>query len=180
MTDKSELLKKLLLLAEQGVGGEAENAKRMAEDIAKKYNVDLNEYEKIWLPKLNSSKRDIMDIAATMCGSMFAKKGHNWFLLGKHNALALDCYYYLCGLIPKEHRKDAAYIHGFAMGLRERLKDELGWVDGQKEVKLMVEALDVNLKAGRKVSASSKGYDHAKEVSLHRQADSKTKLLSSK
>lgn len=180
MTDKRELLIKLLELAAKGVGGEAENAKKMAEAIAKKYNVDMNEYTKIAVPKFNAAKRSIMNVASCMCGCLFFKNGYHWYLLGKHSQLALDCYYYLCSLLPKEHRKDSTFLHGFAGGLMERLQQEPGWVDNMTEIDLIKESIGGCETKTRSYRGSQAGYDHSKKVSLHRQAESKTRLLTSK
>lgn len=168
MTDKTELLKKLLELASRGVGGEAENARKMAEAIAKKYGIEINEYRKIATPKLNASKRDIMAVATTMCGCLLFKNGYYWYILGKHVDLAIDCYYYLCSLLPTEFRKNSKYIHSFAAGLRERLQDEPGWVDNIREINLISETLGCKV-SERSVKGDARGYDQAKKVSLRRQ-----------
>ena len=174
--NKADLLQKLLNLAEQGVGGEAENAKELAKQIASKYNIDLNEYKRIAIPKLNAAKRRVMNIAAIMCGCLLLKRGYHWYLLGKHCNLALDCYYYLCGLVPKEHRKDSSFIHGFASGLYERMRDEPGWVDGEKEVQVIIDTLEPKA-LSRNYKGTMEGYEEAMKANLHRQADNKTKLL---
>lgn len=177
MTDKTELLKKLLELASRGVGGEAENAKKMAEAIAKKYGIETNEYRKIATPKLNASKRDIMDVAATMCGCLLFKNGYYWYILGKHVDLAMDCYYYLCSLLPTEFRKNSKYIHSFAAGLRERLQDEPGWVDNIRAINLISETLGCKV-SEKAVKGDARGYNQAQKVSLRRQANgSGPKLL---
>lgn len=173
---KEALLQKLLELAERGVGGEAENAKEMARMIMEKYNLDGNEYHKIAIPKLNRAKRQLMRIAAQMCGCSLFKKGYNYIMVGKQTGLALDCYYYLCGCIPKEHRKDSQYIYGFTSALEERLAVEPGWVDTNLECQLIDETLGL-IPQEWKARASKSGYDKGKEVSLNRQASHKTKYL---
>lgn len=178
--DKRELLLKLLSLADRGVGGEAENAKRMAESIAKKYNVDLNEYKRVALPKLNSAKKDLMVVAANMCGCVLYSNRHNRFLLGKHCDLALDCYYYLLGLIPKEHKKDSAFIHSYAGVLMQRLVTEPGWVDIEKEIKIIDSTLNFPEAIVRKVAGSNEGAVFGSQVSLRRQADNKTRYIERK
>lgn len=173
---KEALLQKLLELAERGVGGEAENAKEMARMIMEKYNLDGNEYHKIATPKLNRAKRQLMAVAAKMCGCCLFKSGYNYMMIGKQTGLALDCYYYLCGCIPKEHRKDSQYIYGFTMALEERLAVESGWVDTNQEYQLIEETLGLISKA-RRVGVNMSGYDKGKEISLNRQAGHKTKYL---
>lgn len=173
---KEALLQKLLELAERGVGGEAENAKEMARMIMEKYNLDGNEYHKIAIPKLNRAKRQLMRIAAQMCGCSLFKSGYNYIMVGKQTGLALDCYYYLCGCIPKEHRKDSQYIYGFTSALEERLAVEPGWVDTNRECQLIDETLGL-IAIERNVRANKSGYDKGKEVSLSRQASHKTKYL---
>lgn len=178
--DKRELLLKLLSLADRGVGGEAENAKRMAEAIAKKYNIDMNEYKRVALPKFNSAKKDLMIVAASMCGCMLYSNGHNLFLLGKYCDLALDCYYYLLGLIPKEHKKDSAFIHSYADVLMQRLTSEPGWVDMKREIEIIRSTLNFERGPVRKVSGSNEGAVFGLKVSLHRQADNKTRYIERK
>lgn len=173
---KEALLQKLLELAERGVGGEAENAKEMARMIMEKYNLDGNEYHKIAIPKLNRAKRQLMRVAAQMCGCSLFKNGYNYIMIGKQTGLALDCYYYLCGCIPKEHRKDSKYIYGFVFALEERLAVEPGWVDSNLECKMIEEALEVNTRT-RMVFTDRRGYNKGKEISLNRQAGHKTKYL---
>ena len=177
---KEELLRKLLELAQRGVGGEAENAKRMAEEIAKKYNVDLNDYKRLALPKLNSSKRDLAIVAGHMCGCILYKSGYNSFFLGKHCELAWDCYRYLCGLIPKEDRKNSAFIHSFADTLMTRLQSEPGWVDLEKELNTIRQAIEIPQASSRTVKGSSRGAEYGETVSLRRQTNNTTKYIARK
>lgn len=178
--DKEDLLRKLLELAQRGVGGEAENAKRMAEEIAKKYNVDLNDYRRLAIPKLNSAKKDLAVVAAQMCGCVLYKSGYNDFILGKHCELAWDCYQYLCGLIPKEDRKNSAFIHSFADTLMKRLQSEPGWVDTKKEIDTIRKAMEIPTAKTRSVKGSSRGAEYGESVSLRRQTDNTTKYIARK